>query len=149
MTKNHILHVDMGAHGKGVDPAGSRNIIIIISRAPRQLFILFWGKKRTIQGHIWSLAGFKRCCPQAGVCFTQAAGISIFECGLFGIVCFSQTDTTALPHSLELSQCLQTPQQTLPHHPAVARQHRRSRFQREQSHERLHGESISMGECQK
>lgn len=86
---------------------------------------------------------------QAGVCFTQAAGISIFECGLFGIVCFSQTDTTALPHSLELSQCLQTPQQTLPHHPAVARQHRRSRFQREQSHERLHGESISMGECQK
>lgn len=72
--------------------------------------------------------------------------IAMFERGLFGTICFRQTVTPALPHSLELSQCLQTSQQTLPHHPAVARQHCRSRFQWEQSHERLHMETASQWE---
>lgn len=52
-------------------------------------------------------------------------------------------------HSFELSQCLQTSQQTLPNHHAVARQRRQSRFQWEERHGRLLGETALMEARQK
>lgn len=171
MNRNNILHVNMDTCGKLAD---ARNIIWDLQE-PRGCFrFLSDNKQKVLQGHIKSSVGFKQCCPQAyllmGPCLMEKmqnmrlmlqqeriSRSSVFFVLVkelqraYSNICSESFELVKQIHlhSFELSQCLQTSQQTLPNHHAVARQRRQSRFQWEERHGRLLGETALMEARQK